>query len=179
MKAKHIIVTLLSTFIFLTTKAQHYNIAVGPEFNIPSGNSSNVSTIGLAAAVKAEIGLSPMFGLTVNASYANFFGQEYFGIRTPRETSVPLKAGFKYYTSTNFYVEGQIGTNVPLSGNADLGFVWSPGIGSYINLRNTDNKLDVGLRYEGWSNSRNITSTSTKFSTFAFIGLRVAYVFSV
>lgn len=179
MRVKYIIATLLSIFIFLQTKAQYYNIAVGPEFNIPSGNSSNVSTIGLGAALKAEIGLSPIFALTANASYTNFFGQEYFGIRTPRETSVPLKAGFKYYTSANFYVEGQIGTNVPLSGNADLGFVWSPGIGSYINLKNSENKLDVGLRYEGWSNSRNITATSTKFSTFAFIGLRVAYAFNL
>lgn len=179
MKFKAILIILFLAIFFDEIKAQHYNIAIGPEFNFPSGNSSNVSTVGVGGALKAEIGLSSSFGLTANGGLVSFFGQKYFGVRTPTETSVPLKAGFKYYSSPNFYLEGQVGANIPISGNADLGFIWSPGIGSYINLGNSKNKLDVGLRYEGWSNSRPITLTTSKFSTFGFIGLRGAYVFGL
>ena len=179
MKIRTLLNLLSCVFIFQTAKAQISTIGIGPELNVPTGNSSNISSIGASVALKAEFGLSPKTGITINGGITSFLGRTYFGIRTPTETAVPLKGGFKYYTSPNFYVEGQVGTYIPISGNANMGFAWSPGIGTYLKLRDTDNFLDVGLRYEGWSSRRTITATSTTFSTFSFIGLRVAYAFNL
>ncbi|TKB99375.1 hypothetical protein [Pedobacter cryotolerans] len=179
MRIRTLLTMLICVFIFTTTKAQISTIGIGPELNVPTGNSSNISSIGASAAIKVELGLSPKTGLTINSGITSFLGRNYFGIRTPAETAVPLKGGFKYYTSPNFYVEGQVGTNFPISGNAKSGFVWSPGVGTYLKLRNSDNQLDVGLRYEGWSSRRTITATNATFSTFSFIGLRVAYAFNL
>lgn len=179
MKIKTLLTLISCVFILATAQAQVSTIGIGPELNVPTGNSSNISSIGGSLALKAEFGLSPKMGLTINGGITSFLGRNYFGIRTPTETAFPLKGGFKYYTSPNFYVEGQLGANIPISGNAKAGFVWSPGIGTYLKLRNSDNFLDVGLRYEGWSSRRTITTTSTTFSTFSFIGLRVAYAFNL
>lgn len=179
MKLKSFYILISFVFALTATKAQISTIGIGPELNVPTGNSSSISSIGASVALKAEFGLSPKTGITINGGYTSFLGRTYFGIRTPTETSIPLKGGFKYYTSPNFYVEGQVGANIPISGNAKAGFVWSPGVGTYLKLHNTDNFLDVGLRYEGWSSRRTITATTTTFSTFSFIGLRVAYAFTL
>lgn len=179
MKIRHLFTIISCVFIFTTAKAQISTIGIGPELNVPTGNSSNISSIGASAALKAEVGLSPKTGLTINAGITSFLGRNYFGIRTPTETSAPLKGGFKYYTSPNFYVEGQMGINMPVSGSANTGFVWSPGVGTFLKLRNSDNLLDIGLRYEGWSSRRKITATSATVSTFSFIGLRFAYAFKL
>lgn len=179
MKIKTLFAIISCVFIFTAAKAQISTIGIGPELNVPTGNSSNISSIGTSGGLKAEFGLSPKTGLTINAGITSFLGRNYFGIRTPTETSAPLKGGFKYYTSPNFYVEGQMGINIPITGNANTGFVWSPGVGTYLKLRNSDNLLDVGLRYEGWSSRRTITAISTTFSTFSFIGLRVSYAFNL
>ncbi|RZL32819.1 MAG: hypothetical protein EOP00_33515, partial [Pedobacter sp.] len=159
MNIRTILTFLGCVFILMKANAQISTIGIGPELNVPTGNSSNISSIGASAALKAEFGLSPNTGLTLNGGITSFLGRNYFGIRTPTETAAPLKAGFKYYTSPNFYVEGQLGSNIPISGNGKAGFVWSPGIGTYLKLRNSDNLLDVGLRYEGWSSRRTITAT--------------------
>ena len=177
MKIKSLLILLSCVFAF-NAKAQFYTIGIGPEVNFPSGNSSNISGIGGGAAIKAEVGLSQKFGVTINGGVSQFVGKRYFNIRIPSETSVPLKGGFKYYGSENFYVEGQLGANIPISGNASKGFVWSPGVGTYLKMRNSDNLLDIGLRYEGWSSRRTIANNAT-FSTFNFVGLRMAYVFNL
>lgn len=159
--------------------AQFNHVSIGGEVNIPSGNSSNISAIGLGGGIKAEVVLSTRVALTANGSVVSFLGRRFLGVTSPAQTSIPVKGGFKYYTSPNFYFEGQLGANFPTGDQANTGFVWSPGLGGFIKLRNSDHKIDVGLRYESWSSARNIGSPNARTSSFGFVGLRVAYAFSL
>lgn len=178
MKIKSLTLLLLLLVEF-HVNAQQPSIGLGAEINFPSGNSSNVSAIGFGGYVKAELGLSNKFALTANGGLSSFLGRNLFGAKTPTLSYLPVKAGFKYYSSENFYVEGQLGAAIGLSNNTKTAFAWSPGIGTYIKTRGTANKIDIGLRYEGWVSSTLIIPTGTKYTTFDFIGLRVGYAFGL
>lgn len=177
MKFKIISLLFVSFFLLTSVGAQQSNIGVAAEVNFPSGNSSNASAVGLGINLKAEFGLSDKFSLTANGSISNFFGRRFFGAKSPSRSYVPLKAGLKYYTDENFYLEGQVGATLPLDQNGKTGFAWSPGIGTYIKTNGSANKFDVGLRYEGWTTSSMVNSK--KLSTFNFIGIRIGYVFGL
>lgn len=172
-------VTLVSVLSFSNVKAQNFTLGVGPEFSFPSGNSTNVSSIGVGGTLKAEIGLSDQFAITAQGSILSFFGKRFFGTTMPTNHYVPIKGGFKYYLSEGFYAEGQLGTALPLNELNNTSLVWSPGIGTHINTRNSNNKLDVGFRYEGWSSVRTTTSSTVRNTTFSFIALRVGYSFGL
>ncbi len=177
MKFRILLVFLFTVSIFTAVNAQQSNIGFGTEVNFPSGNSSNASAVGLGGYVKAELGLSPKFSLTANGSVTNFFGRRFFGAKSPSRVYAPVKAGFKYYTDENFYVEGQLGAAIPISHDGKTSFAWAPGIGTYIKTRGSANKFDIGLRYEGWTSS-SVVNTN-KSTTFSFIGIRLGYVFGL
>ena len=162
------IFSLLLLFVF-TAKAQRYNMVIGPEISIPSGNSSNRSAIGYGGYLKGEIGLNEKFSLTGSGAVVSFLGKRFFGQRQPTLSYAPVKAGLKYYTESNFYFEGQVGASFPLNAGRKATFAWSPGAGTFIKSRNTGNQLDFGLRYEGWTHD----------STFSFFSLRVGYSFNL
>jgi hypothetical protein len=171
------IFSLLLLIVF-SAKAQRYNISIGPELNLPTGNATNISPIGFGGYVKGEVGISEKFSLTGSGAVASFIGKRFIGARQPTNYYVPVKAGLKYYTDGDFYFEGQLGASFQLNGTDYTAFVWSPGIGSFIKSRNSNNQLDVGLRYEGWTGSRTI-SMQSKNSTFSFFSLRVGYAFNL
>lgn len=168
MKIKFLILTFLILTSLIKVNAQQATIGFGPEVSLPSGNSSNISAVGLGGFVKAEIDISDKFALTAQGSLASFLGKKLFGVKTSTITYVPVKAGLKYYTSPDFYFEGQLGAAMPINGKTTTNFAWSPGLGAYINKRGADHKIDLGLRYESW--------TSSKFN---FITLRVGYLFGL
>lgn len=167
MKINYIILVFLFTVVTLGVKAQTM-LGFGPEVSLPSGNSSNVSAIGLGGFVKAELGVSEKIALTAQGSLTSFLGKRFFGAKTPTITYVPVKAGLKYYTSPEFYFEGQIGAAMPINGKTGTSFVLSPGLGAFINKKGADHKIDLGLRYESW--------TASKFN---FITVRVGYFFGL
>ena len=168
MKIKFLMLTFFICSFFIKVSAQQATIGFGPEVNLPSGNSSNVSAVGLGAFIKAEIEITDKFALTAQGSLVSFLGKKFFGAKTPTITYIPLKAGLKYYTSSDFYFEGQLGTAMPINGKTGASFAWSPGLGTYINKKGANHKLDLGLRYESW--------TKTEFN---FISLRVGYLFGL
>lgn len=168
MNIKVLLITFFIFLVFIKANAQQASIGFGPEVSLPSGNLSNVSAVGLGGFVKTEIEISDKFGLTAQGSLTSFFGKKLFGTKTPTVTYIPVKAGLKYYTSSDFYFEGQVGAAMPKDGKAGTSLVLSPGLGAYINKRDASNKLDLGLRYETWTNSK-----------FNFITLRVGYLFGL
>lgn len=176
MKIRMSTLLLVATLCCTKVVAQQSNVSVGTEINFPSGNSSNTSAVGLGAYLKAELGISDHFSLTANGSVSHFFGRRLFGAKSPSLNYVPIKAGLKYYTDENFYLEGQLGATLPLGHEGKTGFAWSPGIGTFIKTSSA-NKFDVGLRYEGWTTSNVINNK--KLSTFNFIGIHVGYVFGL
>lgn len=162
---------VLLLLVVLSAKAQRNNIIIGPELNLPSGNSTNQSPLGYGGYLKAEVGLTQKFSITGSGAVVSFLGKKFIGPRTASVSTLPVKAGFKYYTEKNFYFEGQLGAAFPLEGNGTARFAWSPGAGTFIKSRNSNNQLDVGFRYEGWSR--------TGTTTFAFFSLRAGYAFNL
>lgn len=167
------ILSLLVLMVF-SVKAQRSNIVIGPEINLPTGNATNQSPIGYGGYLKAEIGLSQKFSITANGGLSSFVGKKIIGPRQPTLSYAPAKVGLKYYTEANFYFEGQIGASFPVNGNAKTRFAWSPGAGTFIKSKNSNNQLDFGFRYEGWTGVSNISTT-----TFSFFSLRAGYAFNL
>ncbi len=164
-KIKILLITLFFSAITSKVNAQEITIGFGPEVSLPSGTSSNVSALGLGGYVKAEVGISAKFALTAQGSLTSFLGRRILGSKSPSITYIPAKGGFKYYTSPEFYFEGQVGVVTPINGKTGTSFIWSPGLGTFVNKRGSNHKIDLGLRYESW--------TSSKFN---FISLRVGYL---
>ena len=169
---------LVAVFLFLGFNAysQHNNVTAGAELNIPSGNSSNISSIGFGGYVKGELGLSHKFSLTATGSLTSFLGKKFLGVTSQTLTYLPVRLGLKYYPSENAYFEGQVGASFPVSGDSKTALTWSPGVGTFLKTRG-GNKLDIGLRYEAQTSSVQYTQMSTKYSSFGYIGLRFGYVF--
>lgn len=169
MYLKNLKILSLLLLVVLGAKAQRSNIVIGPEINLPSGNSTNKSSIGYGGYLKGEVGLSEKFSITGSGAVVSFLGKRFFGQRQPTLSYVPVKAGLKYYTDTDFYFEGQLGASVPINGNGKATFAWSPGAGTFIKNRKNNNQLDIGVRYEGWTNN----------TTFGFFSLRAGYAFNL
>ena len=174
MYLKSLKIFALLLLVVLSAKAQHYNIVIGPELSLPTGNSTNQSPIGFGGYIKAEVGLSQKFSITGNGGVVSFLGKKFYGPRAETLSYLPIKAGLKFYTDKNFYFEGQLGASIPLNGTGPTRFAWSPGAGTFIRSRNSNNQFDFGLRYEGWNGKSVINST-----TFGFFTLRAGYTFNL
>ncbi|MCX2575502.1 hypothetical protein [Pedobacter sandarakinus] len=172
---------LFVLLLFVGTFAMAQNttsVDIGAEINLPSGNFSNVSAIGLGGSVKASFPISSAFALSLNAGYTNFFGKRTQILSVQDLSYIPLKGGLKYYLGETFYVEGQLGAGIPVNDGQNKLFIWSPGIGNQFRVSG-DSKLDFGIRYESW-NGRNdrilgLNGTNSK----GFAGLRIAYLFNL
>lgn len=166
-------------FISFVIKAQNaVKIDIGAEFGLPSRNFAAISNIGLGGSVKAEFPIASSFALTLNGGITNFFGKRNQLLNVQDLTYAPLKAGLKYYLSGTFYVEGQLGATLALSNGQKTLFAWSPGLGNIFNLAGK-NKLDLGIRYEGWTGKNESMTFLNTSSTKGFLGVRFAYVFAL
>ena len=172
MYKKGLTIFSLLLLVVLSAKAQRSNIVIGPEINLPSGNSTNQSAVGFGGYLKAELGLSEKFSITGSGGLTSFLGKRFMGQRASTLSYLPIKAGLKYYTESNFYFEGQLGATLPFNRTGKTGFAWSPGAGTFLKSRNSNNQLDIGLRYEGWSGLNSNT-------TFSFFSLRAGYAFNL
>ncbi|MCY1527768.1 hypothetical protein D9M68_628480 [compost metagenome] len=179
MSSKFIFFGFVLSIVSSLSYAQRTNFEIGAELNLPAGNSTNISPIGLGFGVKGELGLSPKFSLTGGATIAGFAGKKFYGPRAATQFYLPVKGGLKYYADKSFYVEGQLGARMPFDSNAKTAFIWSPGVGTFLRGQDSKNQIDIGLRYEGWRTSRLIIPTGTVYSTFNFFSLRIAYAFGL
>lgn len=160
-------------------KSQRVSLGVSSEVNFPTGNAANISGIGVGAGLKAEFRMSGKYAVTANSAYNIFIGKKYFGNRMQNIQALPTKLGFKYYTTPDFYIEGQMGAAFHLNGNAKTSFIWSPGFGTYFKTANAANKISFGLRYEAWANTSYGAVSSLKTTSFGFVGLKLGYEFGL
>jgi hypothetical protein len=172
-----LIMFVIASFLGLSEGfAQGVRLSLAPELNFPTGNASNVSGIGFGGGLKAEVAVAEKYAVTANGAYNLFIGKKYFGNRTPNIKAVPVKIGLKYYSTPDFYLEGQGGAALRQGDNSKTSFVWSGGIGTLFRTSG-EGKLDFGLRYEAWSGGFNSTVNTVKSSSFGFIGLKLGYLF--
>jgi hypothetical protein len=138
--------------------------SIGAEGGLPVGEVSNGYSAVIGGSVKYELPTSGRSYFTLSAGYNAFLlKSEFKGIGISSTTGfIPVKAGAKYYSEGNFFIEGQLGIVFSTESGGGHAFVWSPGIGYSFN-----GGFEAGVRYEGWTNG----------STIGQVNLRLAYRF--
>lgn len=149
------------------TQANSTALSIGAELNIPQQSRY---TIGYGASAKFELPIINAFSLTLTGGLHQFHIKNIFdGASTGNDTFIPLKAGAKYYFDPRFYTEGELGTVIDHNDAIDQNrFTYSIGTGFLLPLNNSNNMVDVGLRFEQWSQNR-----------LQQFGIRVAYRFGL
>jgi hypothetical protein len=126
-------------------------ISIGGELGIPN---ASVYSIGLGVSGKGEFPVSGKVAITATAAYSIFFYKSnLFGnSKTPDAARfVPLKVGAKYYLNEGVYFEGELGTAIETNYLKQDLFAFSLGPGFIIPIKGKYG-VDLGLRYEKWSN---------------------------
>ncbi|MET4081595.1 hypothetical protein ABIB40_001544 [Pedobacter sp. UYP30] len=174
---KTLIVVFAALLFFGTAKAQILKLGVGPELAVPSGNSSNISSIGIGGYVKFEQEVAAKVSITETAELATFYGKKFLNIRSQNLSYLPVKLGLKYFPSENFYAEGQGGMAFPVNNGGKSNFTWALGIGSFVKSKSNDAQFDIGLRYQALTNTIQQTIETNNRTNFSYIALHVGYVF--
>lgn len=129
-------------------------ISIGAELDLPQRSRYN---IGYGAWAKFELPVTQTVSLALTAGFNQYHTKTIFNnIGGNNDTYVPLKAGVKYYFDPRFYTEGELGTVLDHNnGSSQNLFTYSLGTGILIPLKNsTQNMIDIGVRYEDWSQNR-------------------------
>lgn len=148
-----------------TTVPTTQAVSLGFELAAPS---NSVYTIGTGASAKFDIPIVSPVSLTLTGGFtAMYYKSNLFNSsRTPGAAGfLPLKAGVKYYLGQNFYAEGEAGTAIETNYDKHSSFAFSLGPGFIIPMNNEKQGIDIGFRYESWSNQLRQT------------GIRIAYRF--
>jgi len=167
---KKVILTLVGIVAFSAIFAQDgttgAELSVGANVGLPIGDFSKTSNVGVGGTVKFAYNFTPAAAATLEAGYMSFGGKDFMGYKVPALNMIPIKAGFRYTLNGGVYFEPQLGvTSMSAKGASSAsGFTYAINIG----YRMTPG-IDVGARYE----------TISKDGNGSFIGLRVAYSFSL
>lgn len=171
--------TVAVVILHITLKAQRVQIGLAPEINFPTGNASNISSIGFGGVLMAEAAVAQNYAVSASVGYSHFIGKKYFGNRVQNISAFPVKLGVKYYSSPDFYIEGQVGAAFQQGSSSKTSLIWSPGFGTYLKTNNVKQKIALGLRYEAWENTSYNSTTLLKSTSFGFIGLKLGYQFGL
>ena len=167
---KKTFLSLLAIVAFTTIFAQDNNtgaeLSIGANVGLPIGDFNTTSSVGFGGTAKFAYNFTPAAAATLEAGYMTFGGKTISGFKFPSLNMIPIKAGFRYTLDGGIYFEPQLGlTSMSAKGGGSTtGFTYAINIG----YRMTPG-IDVGARYE----------TISKDGNGSFIGLRVAYSFSL
>jgi len=153
-----------------TTPANKFNLNLGIESGIPTGNAVNYNTFIMGGTIRLQYGISNNFAVTFTTGGDHFFPKKIPGedIRYASFGVGPVKAGFKEFFLPNIYIaaEAGIGREVTEKGFAggQTKLLLEPGVG--IACKN----WDFGINYESLTGDQN---------NYGFVGLRIAYGFTL
>ena len=158
---------LLATMLFVGIAVSGFaqkgsNFSVGLEAGLPVGNASNAYSFVIGGSFKYEAPIATGTSFTLTAGYSSFQGKTVAGFKFPAAGFIPVKAGIKYFLADAFYGEAQLGAAFSTQKNGGTAFAYSPGIGYKFS-----DVLDLGVRYEAWSNN----------GTVGQIGARLGFTF--
>ncbi|MEO6522962.1 MAG: hypothetical protein ABIN91_14870 [Mucilaginibacter sp.] len=168
---KQLLLAALTLFIIQTASAQYREqgndkkifISAGGEIGAPSSTPYNFT---YGASAQAEVKIINSLGLTLTGEYIayNYKNTLFMGANTQQHPSfIPLKAGLKYYTGSNFFFAGEIGSTVQSNSGVSNMLVYSLGFGFNIPV-NKFSGIDIGFSYQNYDQSQYQTT-----------GLKVAY----
>lgn len=168
---KKILVSVFCLFALSNLFAQDNHptgaeLSIGLDAGLPTGDFNQGWKMGIGGTAKFAYNFTPAVAATFTTGYMSFSGKTFDGDKLPAVNFVPFKAGFRYTLDQGIYFEPQLGFTSASSkgGSSVTGFTYAINAG----YRMTPG-IDVGARYEVFSKDGNLT----------FIGLRVAYSFSL
>lgn len=181
MKKTFLLFTIIALTVFSTVSAQRNStkkqttiptkFSIGLELAAPTGTFRNQYSVGVGGSGKIEIPTSREFYITATAGYTSLYLKENLrnayralGISTTPAGFIPLKVGGKYYFNPLIYAEGEIGAAIGTNQGHGTSFAYAPGVGVSLPILGA-NAIDIGLRFEGWSQNYNINQ----------FGFRLAY----
>jgi hypothetical protein len=125
----------------------------------------------LGASFKYEVPFAShtLFTASVGYSYLVFRndtrnGQYNYGLDQKGANFLPVKVGVKHYLDDHFFVEGQVGAAILLSGGNFINryrsaYIYSAGFGYTFK-----NGLELGVRYEDWKRDVKISQAAMRVS---------------
>jgi hypothetical protein len=137
-------------------------ISLGGELGVPN---ASVYSVGIGVSSKGEFPVSRKVAITATAAYSIFFYNSNLFTNSKTFASarfVPLKAGVKYYLNQGVYFEGELGTVIETNYLKQDLFAFSLGPGFIIPIKGKYG-VDLGLRYEKWSNHQ-VQQTAIRFA---------------
>lgn len=166
---KKLLIFSLLCALYINTMAQ----GPGPGFRIGGGLSvvapiSNLEgySVGVGVDLLGQYGVSDQFAITGDIGYTTIFAKD---DNIKSLNIVPIRAGIRFYPASQFYLGGKAGVGIISgSGSSSSGFAYAFGGGFKM-----DDKLDIGLNYEGFS--KKVSGIS---SSFGYLGLRLGYFFN-
>ncbi|UEG54211.1 hypothetical protein LLH06_04410 [Mucilaginibacter daejeonensis] len=151
-------------------------LGIGFDVGVPLsvGGLDRLYTIGIGGAGKYDLPVSSSFSFSFTAGYMSYSRKKYnisfYNFqRTGADGYIPAKAGGKYYFIPNFYGEAEIGVLFGINHNTGNSFIYAPGLGTSFPV-SAKHDIDIGARYEGWSQSGGNTGQ---------VAFRIAYKFGL
>lgn len=154
---------------FAQTKSDGGKFSAGFELGVPFGAMRDISSYAIGASFAYQYPINEKMFITASAGYTNFvYTGDYkdvvksYGVDRSGDGFVPVKLGIKYYIKGGFFGEGQGGVVFSTESGGGRAIAYSPGIGY-----TWDENIEIGVRYEAWSN----------YGTTSQAALRLAYRF--
>ena len=161
------LVTVLAVFQLKAQERSLKAVSAGVEIPIPTGG---VYTIGIGASGKIEIPITAHVGFTLTGGISQIYYKnglvEALNLPSSANTFIPLKGGIRYFLGPNFYVDGEMGNTIETGYMRRNLFTFAVGPGFTAPIARTKSAIDVGFRYENWSDHE-----------LRFTAFRVAYRF--
>lgn len=127
----------------------HASIAL--DAGIPAGASGDAYNYAIGGSLKFESPTSEKAFFTISLGYASLSTKEVLidgsTLKPPAAIFAPVKLGLKYQLAGVLYAEGQIGAAFETRGRRSTRFIYAPGLVCSFE------RIDLGVRYEGWAGS--------------------------
>lgn len=167
---KLIILSIICSFLFFNSQAQGpingFKVGGGLSVVIPASNLKNYS-VGVGLDLLAHYGITSQFAITGDVGYTTLFPKEEdansFNI-------IPIRGGIRFYPSNNLYLGGKAGVGIMTMKDFPNQNAFAYALGGGFRM---DDKLDIGLNYEGLSRKENNIKSSL-----GYISLRLGYFFN-
>ncbi|MCJ8208776.1 hypothetical protein MUY27_03590 [Mucilaginibacter sp. RS28] len=128
--------------------------AISPAFELGLPNQS-VYSVGLGGSLKVEAPVIKHFSITATGGISSFHYKdglsEALGRSLGSNTFVPLKGGVKFYGGPGFYLEAEAGNVFQTTNDKRSLFAYAIGPGFVVPVHGGKSGVDVGFRYERWS----------------------------
>ncbi|TWI98117.1 hypothetical protein JN11_03196 [Mucilaginibacter frigoritolerans] len=176
------VATAAAIFFATDVKAQtitpnKLRFGIGVEGGLVTGSAHDFSNAELGGTGRLQYGVSNNLAITLTSGYYNFFGKNEPGTNLKYQSlgMVPIKAGIKYFYTSNLYLGAEVGAGIETKtflpqgvdenfANKDTKLILSPALGY------ATKHWDVGVRYENYSGQSN---------NYGLVALRLAYGFGL